>query len=31
MNYRVNKFNVNLGFDVNEDCILNATKELNNC
>lgn len=30
MNYRVNKFNVNLGFDVNEDCILNATKELNN-
>lgn len=29
MNYRINRFNMNLGFNVNETCILKATEELN--
>lgn len=29
MDYRINKFNINLGFEINEACILQATNELN--
>lgn len=29
MDYKIKKFNINLGFEINENCILNATNELN--